>query len=237
MLRRRRFFQITEPSGLIDPDTGVFSVVGEASCAFLPAKADLTKLGIDPNRIREIDIASLQLILRAGKGSAAIRNLDASQHSRRCQRAPHRQVHGAGQLRVGVLEIELRRTRHPHIQPYLICRCIRIWRCLHPSHASKGSIDYLGAALIVASCVPLLLALTFGGQKYPWDSPIMVGLFAMFLICAVLFVIVEKRVKDPIIHMELFGNKVIPQFDTDPEARAVRFRREAAARMGLTTGG
>jgi EmrB/QacA subfamily drug resistance transporter len=76
------------------------------------------------------------------------------------------------------------------------------------SHAAKGSIDYLGAVLIVASCVPLLLALTFGGQKYPWGSPIMVGLFAMFLICAVLFVIVEKRVKDPIIHMELFRNKV-----------------------------
>ena len=76
------------------------------------------------------------------------------------------------------------------------------------SHATKGSIVYLGAVLIVASCVPLLLALTFGGQKYPWGSPIMVGLFAMFLICAVLFVIVEKRVKDPIIHMELFANKV-----------------------------
>jgi EmrB/QacA subfamily drug resistance transporter len=76
------------------------------------------------------------------------------------------------------------------------------------SHATKGNIDYLGAVLIVASCVPLLLALTFGGQKYPWGSPIMVGLFAMFLICAVLFVIVEKRVKDPIIHMELFANKV-----------------------------
>jgi EmrB/QacA subfamily drug resistance transporter len=82
------------------------------------------------------------------------------------------------------------------------------------SHAAKGSIDYLGAVLIVASCVPLLLALTFGGQKYPWGSPIVVGLFAMFLICAVLFVIVEKRVKDPIIHMELFGNKVFTWANT-----------------------
>jgi EmrB/QacA subfamily drug resistance transporter len=76
------------------------------------------------------------------------------------------------------------------------------------SHASKGSIDYLGAVLIVAACVPLLLGLTFGGQKYPWGSPVVVGLFAMFVVCTVLFVIVEKRVKDPIIHMELFGNKV-----------------------------
>ncbi|MEO7209022.1 MAG: MDR family MFS transporter [Steroidobacteraceae bacterium] len=82
------------------------------------------------------------------------------------------------------------------------------------SHAAKGSIDYLGAVLIVASCVPLLLALTFGGQKYAWGSPIMIGLFAMFLICAVLFVIVEKRVKDPIIHMELFGNKVFTWANT-----------------------
>jgi alkanesulfonate monooxygenase SsuD/methylene tetrahydromethanopterin reductase-like flavin-dependent oxidoreductase (luciferase family) len=34
--------------------------------------------------------------------------------------------------------------------------------------------------------------------------------------------------------VELLGNKVIPSFDTDSEARAVRFRREAAERMGLT---
>lgn len=33
--------------------------------------------------------------------------------------------------------------------------------------------------------------------------------------------------------VELLGNKVIPQFDTDPEARAERFRREAAERLGL----
>ena len=34
--------------------------------------------------------------------------------------------------------------------------------------------------------------------------------------------------------VELFGNKVIPQFDDSPdEARAARFRREAAERLGL----
>ena len=31
--------------------------------------------------------------------------------------------------------------------------------------------------------------------------------------------------------VELFGNKVIPQFDTDPEARAARFRREAGSKL------
>jgi EmrB/QacA subfamily drug resistance transporter len=76
------------------------------------------------------------------------------------------------------------------------------------SHAAKGTIDYPGAALIVTACVPLLLALTFGGQKYPWGSPVVLGLFATFVVASVLFVFVEKRVKDPIIHMELFSNKV-----------------------------
>jgi len=76
------------------------------------------------------------------------------------------------------------------------------------SHAAKGSIDYLGAALIVAACVPLLLALTFGGQKYAWNSPVVLGLLGIFAICTMLFVLVEKRVVDPIIHMELFANKV-----------------------------
>ena len=82
------------------------------------------------------------------------------------------------------------------------------------SHAAKGSIDYLGAVLIVAACVPLLLALTFGGQKYPWGSPLVIGLFSMFVICTVLFIVVEKRVKDPIIHMELFSNKVFAWANT-----------------------
>jgi EmrB/QacA subfamily drug resistance transporter len=82
------------------------------------------------------------------------------------------------------------------------------------SHAAKGSIDYLGAVLIAAACVPLLLALTFGGQKYAWDSPAVLGLLAMFVVCTILFVIVEKRVKDPIIHMELFSNKVFAWANT-----------------------
>ena len=31
--------------------------------------------------------------------------------------------------------------------------------------------------------------------------------------------------------VELFGNKVIPQFDKDPEARAAKFRREAGSKL------
>jgi EmrB/QacA subfamily drug resistance transporter len=75
-------------------------------------------------------------------------------------------------------------------------------------HRATGSIDYLGAILIVLATVPLLLALTFGGQKFPWGSPIVVGLLSTFVIATGLFVLVEKRVADPMIHLELFGNRV-----------------------------
>jgi EmrB/QacA subfamily drug resistance transporter len=76
------------------------------------------------------------------------------------------------------------------------------------SHARKGRVDYLGAALIVMACVPLLLALTFGGQKYLWSSPQVLGLFAIFLVATGLLIVVERQVQEPMLHLELFRNKV-----------------------------
>jgi MFS family permease len=43
---------------------------------------------------------------------------------------------------------------------------------------------------------------------------VVLGLLAMFLICTVLFVLVERRLKDPIIHMELFNNRVFTWANT-----------------------
>jgi MFS family permease len=76
------------------------------------------------------------------------------------------------------------------------------------SHASRAKIDFAGAALIVAAFVPLLLALTFGGQTYPWLSPVVLGLFAMFALAIVLLIGWERRAANPIIHLELFRNPV-----------------------------
>ncbi len=76
------------------------------------------------------------------------------------------------------------------------------------SHGTKGKIDYLGAALIVTACVPLLLALTLGGQQYAWASPAVLGLLAVFVIATTLFIAVESRVTEPILHLELFKNPV-----------------------------
>lgn len=72
------------------------------------------------------------------------------------------------------------------------------------SHASKGAIDYLGAILIVATFVPLLLALTFGGHNYPWASVPVISLFVGSAVGLALFLVAETKAKDPILPLDLF---------------------------------
>ena len=70
-----------------------------------------------------------------------------------------------------------------------------------------GSIDYLGAALIVIAFVPLLLAITWGGQAHAWTSPFILGLFALAIAALIAFLVVERAVWDPILPLELFANR------------------------------
>ncbi len=74
--------------------------------------------------------------------------------------------------------------------------------------SGKGKIDYLGAALIIITFVPLLLGLTWAGSTYPWGSVRILSLFGISLVSLVLFLIVESRVINPILPLELFKNKI-----------------------------
>jgi EmrB/QacA subfamily drug resistance transporter len=76
------------------------------------------------------------------------------------------------------------------------------------SHAAKGRIDFIGAALIIATVVPFLLALTFGGHKYPWASPVVLGLFGAAGLGLALYVLAERFASDPILPLDLFRNRV-----------------------------
>jgi EmrB/QacA subfamily drug resistance transporter len=69
-------------------------------------------------------------------------------------------------------------------------------------------IDFVGAALLIAGIVSLLLALTWGGTKYAWLSPEVLGMLAIFGVALVLFLVVERRFPEPIIPLALFRNPV-----------------------------
>ncbi|GGO36271.1 MDR family MFS transporter [Deinococcus humi] len=75
------------------------------------------------------------------------------------------------------------------------------------SHKATGRIDYLGAVLIVATTLPLLLALTWGGTTYPWDSARIVSLFAFSAVSLVLFILAERNNPDAILPLGLFRNR------------------------------
>ncbi|HLR47321.1 MAG TPA: MDR family MFS transporter [Deinococcales bacterium] len=73
-----------------------------------------------------------------------------------------------------------------------------------PPGGEKGRIDYAGAALIFTTFVPLLLALSWAGSAYPWGSPTILWLFALSAVSFVVFIMVERRVANPMISLDLF---------------------------------
>ena len=45
-----------------------------------------------------------------------------------------------------------------------------------PRHDRPHQLDVLGAALMVGAAIALMLALTWGGRRYGWASPQILGL-------------------------------------------------------------
>ncbi|MFC5401357.1 MDR family MFS transporter [Cohnella soli] len=72
----------------------------------------------------------------------------------------------------------------------------------------KQKIDWGGALTLVASIVSLLFALELGGNEYAWDSGVILGLFAAFLLLLIVFIRVETKASEPIISFSMFKNRL-----------------------------
>ncbi|MEV7168291.1 MDR family MFS transporter [Streptomyces sp. NPDC093224] len=79
-----------------------------------------------------------------------------------------------------------------------------------PSVRAEGRpvIDYLGIALVAVGSSALILATSWGGNQYAWDSPVIIGLFAGGAVALVLFCLAETRAAQPMLPMRLFRNPV-----------------------------
>lgn len=69
------------------------------------------------------------------------------------------------------------------------------------------SFDVWGTIAMAASTASLILAISWGGNLFEWTSPLIIGLFASFAVCAVIFVMVERRAQNPIIPLNFFTNR------------------------------
>jgi EmrB/QacA subfamily drug resistance transporter len=73
---------------------------------------------------------------------------------------------------------------------------------------TKEAIDIKGIIAFVALIVPLFLALTAGGDRYPWLSPQILGLLLFSLIMTLLLVPIERKAAEPIFPPSLFTKSI-----------------------------
>ncbi|MDK2821361.1 MAG: hypothetical protein PWP31_1326 [Clostridia bacterium] len=86
---------------------------------------------------------------------------------------------------------------------FILCRkVVPETKDLKPQH-----FDLIGALLGILSLGAFLLICSYGGE-WGWTSTITRILSLIFIICAVLFIFWERKVKQPMLDLDLFKNKV-----------------------------
>src|SRR5882757_6098962 len=78
-----------------------------------------------------------------------------------------------------------------------------------PRHDRKHKLDLLGAALMMTAAIPLLLALTWGGTRYPWLSPPIAALVAAAAVLSMLFAWRLARASEPFLPLPVLANPVM----------------------------
>ncbi len=68
-------------------------------------------------------------------------------------------------------------------------------------------IDLPGQILVTGTLICLIMAL-IEGSSAGWTSPLILGLFIGFAICLAAFLLVEARVRQPMVPLRLFSNRV-----------------------------
>src|SRR5215472_7116687 len=76
------------------------------------------------------------------------------------------------------------------------------------STRQQHKIDYLGATLLAGFAVCVVLATSWGGTTYPWDSAVIIGLFAASIVLLFGWWLSARRAAEPVLPLRLFRNPV-----------------------------
>ncbi|MEO7587068.1 MAG: MDR family MFS transporter [Arachnia sp.] len=83
---------------------------------------------------------------------------------------------------------------------------IRFLKLPHVQREAK--IDVWGIVTLAPSLVMLLLATSWGGTTYAWNSSLIISLFVLGGLGLVAFVFAERRAEEPLLPLRLFRNSV-----------------------------
>jgi EmrB/QacA subfamily drug resistance transporter len=75
-----------------------------------------------------------------------------------------------------------------------------------PRGTGRARIDWLGAGLLTVWITTLVLITSWGGTTYDWVSPQIIGLAVVTVAAFIGFVVVERRVAEPIMPLRVFSN-------------------------------
>jgi EmrB/QacA subfamily drug resistance transporter len=70
-------------------------------------------------------------------------------------------------------------------------------------------VNYWCIAILVLAVVSLLLAFSWGGSEYPWASSQVIGTLVFGVVMTGIFLLIESRMADPFIPLELFKNRIV----------------------------
>jgi len=73
---------------------------------------------------------------------------------------------------------------------------------------TKQIIDWLGFVFLLGFSISLMFGLELGGETYPWQSWQIISLFCLSVVCFIVFLLVEKWAKDPILPFNLFKERL-----------------------------
>ena len=69
------------------------------------------------------------------------------------------------------------------------------------------AVDFAGATLLALTLTAIILVTDLGGSAYAWSDPLVVGLIGAALLGLGLFLVVERRAREPVLPLRLFANR------------------------------
>jgi len=79
-----------------------------------------------------------------------------------------------------------------------------------PVYHRKRKVDWVGGLLLMASAVVFMLVLTWGGNRYLWLSPTIIGMLGASIALVGTFVWSARRTDEPFLPLSLFRGSVVP---------------------------
>lgn len=90
--------------------------------------------------------------------------------------------------------------------PFILLAAVTILIYVPKESHKEGppiQVDYFGCLTLVVATILLTIAISTGGNQYPWTSPIIIGSLVAALVLFGLFVIIERHVAEPVIPLSM----------------------------------